>query len=322
MRRSVVLTAVAALAMTDPAVATIVGGGGRPATDCLSVFDAPVNRPVSKPRNIRCVDGDSSCDTDGLANGVCQFPVQVCANSTALSACTPNRVDILSVDHGADNGHDPKFDTEFLALQGRIDSAIHPPTTALDVCTSPTDFHIRVKGPFKRAGKNVCRSTTKTVRLTTTAIVQGVGTTDRDTLKLTCIPSTCDPGVFFTGTFDRIQRQIFTQSCAKGTCHDSQSQAHGLLLEAGASYGNTVNVMPSTLAARNLGWLRITTTSPTSGDPNTSYLYHKITGDLPTPDLGARMPRGNPKLNRTLIDVIRLWIENGAPMTGWVPGTD
>ena len=44
-------------------------------------------------------------------------------------------------------------------------------------------------------------------------------------------------------------------------------------------------------------------------------------GDLPDASYGERMPRDAPKLNGTLRDVIRAWIEAGAPPTGWVPGT-
>jgi hypothetical protein len=34
------------------------------------------------------------------------------------------------------------------------------------------------------------------------------------------------------------------------------------------------------------------------------------------------MPLIGPPLDAHLIDVIRLWIDAGAPDTGWVPGTD
>jgi hypothetical protein len=50
-------------------------------------------------------------------------------------------------------------------------------------------------------------------------------------------------------------------------------------------------------------------------------MYHKITGDLGA-GLGARMPFGKPQLPANLIEIMRLWIEAGAPQIGWVPGTD
>ena len=58
-----------------------------------------------------------------------------------------------------------------------------------------------------------------------------------------------------------------------------------------------------------------------NGDPDTSFLFHKIEATCPTADYGAHMPLGKPKLNGTLREIIRLWIEAGAPQTGWVPGT-
>jgi hypothetical protein len=56
---------------------------------------------------------------------------------------------------------------------------------------------------------------------------------------------------------DRIQRQIFNQSCAKSGCHDSQTQQGGLLLESGASYTNLIDVAPQNLGAVAAGWKRV-----------------------------------------------------------------
>ncbi len=78
---------------------------------------------------------------------------------------------------------------------------------------------------------------------------------------------------------------------------------------------------PDNPAAASAGWLRVTVVDPNSGDPNTSFLLHKLTGNLDL-GFGARMPFGMPKLSGNLIDIIQLWIEAGAPETGWVPGTD
>ena len=47
-------------------------------------------------------------------------------------------------------------------------------------------------------------------------------------------------------------------------------------------------------------------------------------GDLPDINYGLRMPRNRPKLNSTLRNIIRDWIEAGAPPNLpnlWVPGT-
>mgnify|MGYP000529541782 CR=1 FL=1 len=46
-------------------------------------------------------------------------------------------------------------------------------------------------------------------------------------------------------------------------------------------------------------------------DPDASYLYLKLVGD---PSIsGSRMPRGAPSLSQELLDLVRDWIERGAP---------
>jgi hypothetical protein len=52
-----------------------------------------------------------------------------------------------------------------------------------------------------------------------------------------------------------------------------------------------------------------------------SFLYRKVTGDL-LPAYGVRMPFGGPPVSNAMVDIIRLWILDGAPATGWVDGTD
>lgn len=295
--------------------ALVAGGGGSSKTDCLAVFDAPVNIPSAKPRHVRCVDGDP-CDADGLVNGGCDFPVTVCANSTFDPRCTLVGVASILVEHAEDNG-DPKFDPGFQALQSRIDSGIDPiPTTAADACAGATTLRVSVRGPF---GNDRCQPGKKITRVVTTSmLIDGREYRDTDTLKLLCdpAPTGCDPQLLFAGTFDRIQQQIFNQSCALSSCHDSESEAGNVLLEVGASYSNLVNAVPTNGAAIGAGWLRVR-----PGDSTTSFLLFKLTGELEA-GFGERMPRGGPKLDQGLIDIIDLWIAAGAPETGWVPGTD
>lgn len=299
----------------------IVGGGGSAGTDCLIVFDAAVNTPAKHPRHVRCTDGDTTCDADGVVDGVCSFAITICANSTFNpERCTLTGADEITVRYALDNG-DPKFDPDFQALQQRIDSDIDPPTAALDECTNTTTLRIPIDGPY---AANKCGKRRKIIRIDTLSTPQmGRFQTDHDKLKLTCDPAPptgCDPQVLFTGTFDRIQRQVFNQSCAVSGCHDSQSFiASGvLLLEEGAAYGNLVNAQPVKPAAQAQGWKRVT-----PGDPAASFIVHKLAGDFPGgADFGERMPRGRRQLDEHLRDIITLWIAAGAPDTGWVPGTD
>lgn len=319
MRAYLSLLSVLSLVATSvPAGAVIVGGGGGIATECLTVFDAPANYKPEKPRHVRCTDGDPSCDADGVVDGVCEFPVAVCANSTFDPRCVYVGVASVVVDHAADNG-DPKFDPDFQAVQARIDAQIPPDTTDPDVCTAPTTIRVPVVGPLGA----VCKRGTKKLRLRTTSTPPPASAprVDKDKLKLMCEPAVaaggCDPQVLFAGTFDRIQRQVFNTSCALGGCHDSQSLAGGLTLEEGTAWASLVGVAPVNVAAATAGWQRVA-----AGDSATSFLVRKLTGELPDVSYGARMPFGKRKLDPLLIDLIALWIEAGAPATGWVPGTD
>ena len=157
---------------------------------------------------------------------------------------------------------------------------------------------------------------------TISGLIQGKIYRDVDRMKLRCdpAPAGCSPQALFTGTFDRIQRQIFNQSCAVSGCHDSQSRTGDLLLESGAAYTNVVDVTPANANAAAAGWKRVHVLDATTGDPATSLLVQKLIG--PPPGFGARMPFNGPKLDQTLVDIVQLWVAAGAPQTGWVPGTD
>lgn len=311
------------LVAAAPARAVMVGGGGGIATECLTVFDAPANYRPEKPRHVLCTDGDPSCDADATVNGVCEFPVAVCANSTFDPRCIHFGVRGVEVDHAEDNG-DPKFDPDFQAVQDRIDAQIPMDTTDPDVCTAATTMRVPVVGPLG----SVCRRGTKKLRLRTTSTPPPASApkVDKDKIKLMCEPAVatggCDPQTLFAGTFDRIQRQVFNQSCAVGGCHDSQTLAGGMTLEAGTAHGSLVDVTPLNGSAAAAGWKRVATMGPSSGDPGASFLFHKLTGDLPDGSYGERMPFGKPKLDPQLIDIVELWIAAGAPEIGWVPGTD
>jgi PKD repeat protein len=103
-------------------------------------------------------------------------------------------------------------------------------------------------------------------------------------------------------TFTAVQQQIFTQSCAFSGCHGGSSPAEGMDLRAGAAYGEIVNVRSSQMSSLD----RIE-----PSDPDSSYLYLKVTGDSSIS--GSRMPRGGSALSQELLDLLRDWIERGAP---------
>jgi hypothetical protein len=105
-------------------------------------------------------------------------------------------------------------------------------------------------------------------------------------------------------TLASIQANVLTPSCAKSGCHTGMGAQAGLNLDPGSSWGALVNIVSSQDMLR---------TRVVPMDPDGSFLIQKLEG---TPGIiGARMPAdGPPYLQQSTIDVIRLWIQNGAPM--------
>jgi len=103
-------------------------------------------------------------------------------------------------------------------------------------------------------------------------------------------------------TFGDFQANIFTPTCATVGCHSAASAQAGLVLEAGQSFGNLVNVTSSEQPALN----RVT-----PNQPEESYMIKKLRGDADIS--GERMPRGGPFLAQADIDAMIAWINDGAP---------
>jgi len=106
-------------------------------------------------------------------------------------------------------------------------------------------------------------------------------------------------------TLASIQAEIFTPSCATANCHTGPA---GTTLPAGmdlssaaASAASLIDVTSSEQPAL----LRVA-----SGNADASYMIDKLEG---TAASGGQMPLGGPYLTQADIDVIRLWIDNGAP---------
>ncbi|UCF18819.1 MAG: hypothetical protein JSU87_12900 [Gemmatimonadota bacterium] len=98
---------------------------------------------------------------------------------------------------------------------------------------------------------------------------------------------------------------IFTASCAFSGCHGGSSPQLGMNLSAGQAYANIVNVASVEVP----GLMRIRPDLPDS-----SYLVHKIQGtQASVGGSGGQMPLSNCCLSTEQIDLIRAWVEDGAP---------
>ena len=95
-----------------------------------------------------------------------------------------------------------------------------------------------------------------------------------------------------------IQSQIFTPKCAG--CHGNAVQQAGLNLASGSTFSSLVNVKSS----------QTTMTLVVPGNPNDSYLIHKLEGRAGI--VGERMPKGGPFLTTDEVATITDWITAGA----------
>jgi hypothetical protein len=105
-------------------------------------------------------------------------------------------------------------------------------------------------------------------------------------------------------SFAKDIQPIFTASCALPGCHAGNAPQEGMNLAAGQAFANIVGVKSKEAPTLN----RIE-----PGDPQKSYLWHKINGTQSTVGgSGARMPMGRAPLPNDPLTKIRQWIEQGA----------
>jgi hypothetical protein len=102
-------------------------------------------------------------------------------------------------------------------------------------------------------------------------------------------------------TLDSIQANVFSVNCAVPGCHGGAAAQQGMRLDPGFAAGNLISIA----SPRDANLIRVI-----PGNPNDSFIIRKLEG---TQTLGDRMPQGGPYLPQSTIDVIRQWIQDGAP---------
>ena len=104
-------------------------------------------------------------------------------------------------------------------------------------------------------------------------------------------------------TLSMIQAQVFTPTCSG--CHSGPTSSS---LPSGMDLSSTAN---SFAALVNVSSLQVNTLNRvTPGDTANSYLIQKLEG---TAAGGVRMPQGGPFLDQATMDMIKQWINDGAP---------
>jgi hypothetical protein len=96
--------------------------------------------------------------------------------------------------------------------------------------------------------------------------------------------------------FGRDVQAIFNSRCAISGCHVAPAPTAGLVLSAGVSYGNLVDVPTQVFTPG----VRVT-----PGDLSNSVLYLLVQSGW--------MPASGGRLTATQLEIIRTWIEDGAP---------
>jgi hypothetical protein len=129
----------------------------------------------------------------------------------------------------------------------------------------------------------------------------------------TTAPPTAPPSATATmssnpnATLANIQTTIFSATCINAGCHDSAThQGNLVLVDAGTSYANLVNVPAFNFAASQAGLLRVA-----PGNPANSFLLTKLTMSAAS-QFGSPMPLLPPPLTAAQIQLIRDWITQGA----------
>jgi hypothetical protein len=103
-------------------------------------------------------------------------------------------------------------------------------------------------------------------------------------------------------TLSQIQTEVFSPICS--ACHTGPT---GNVLPSGMDLTSAAN---SHAALVDVPSLQVDLDRVEPGDPDNSYLIHKLEG---TQAVGDRMPQGGPFLDQETIDEIRQWIADGAP---------
>lgn len=105
-----------------------------------------------------------------------------------------------------------------------------------------------------------------------------------------------------TPTLTQLSREIFTPNCTFSGCHSGAGAAAGMSLAADRIAGQIIDKVSPTSGIKRVD----------PGNPEGSYLLKKLRGDAGIS--GDQMPLGDIPLKAAQLELIRAWIEAGAPL--------
>lgn len=93
------LLVLGAVASVSVVWATVIPGGGKPASDCYLVLQSSPGGTLTSPTTLSCTDGDPACDADGICgNNSCTFNVRTCVNQPDRTGClAPTTLDKVKI---------------------------------------------------------------------------------------------------------------------------------------------------------------------------------------------------------------------------------
>ena len=116
------------------------------------------------------------------------------------------------------------------------------------------------------------------------------------------VDSTAGSDASAAPTFTEVYDDVLSQKCAP--CHTSSSSGNLSMSDKATAYSNLVGIDAAGAACSSSGLKRVV-----ASDSASSLLHQKVAG---TPSCGSRMPQGRDPLETAEIELIELWIDNGA----------
>jgi hypothetical protein len=123
------------------------------------------------------------------------------------------------------------------------------------------------------------------------------------------------------GSFELIQKDILSKSCATSGCHssinDPSYKQHKLILTGADLYKNLINGKVTNSKAEEAGLKQVI-----PKDPEKSFFYQKMNFAASNYKYGNAMPLGANALTANQLKFIKEWIIAGAPALGHVVDQD